>query len=29
MENMNAFCALNIDVMQTKFGQKLQPRLLH
>ena len=26
---MNAFCALNIDVMKTKFGQKLQHSLLH
>ena len=24
MENVNAFCALNIDVTKTKFGQKLQ-----
>ena len=24
MENVNAFCALNIDVIKTTFGQKLQ-----
>ena len=29
VENMNAFCALNIDVIKTKFGQKLQHSLLH
>ena len=27
--NMNAFCALNIDVTKSKFGQKLQHSLLH
>ena len=26
---MNTFCAPNIDVIKTKFGQKLQCSLLH
>ena len=29
MENMNAFCALNIDVTKTKFGQNLQHSTVH